>query len=61
MRSVLISLPLVARNVRLVHRVRHLGQLGRVVVVALVYPFALRTGLTTAPLREVAEYLGATG
>lgn len=31
------------------------------VVVALAYPFALRTGLTTAPLRVVAEYLGATG
>lgn len=30
------------------------------VVVALAYPFALRTGLTTAPLRVVAEYLGAT-
>jgi hypothetical protein len=29
------------------------------VVVALAYPFALRTGLTTAPLRVVAEYLGA--
>jgi len=29
------------------------------VVLALAYPFALRTGLTTAPLRVVAEHLAA--
>lgn len=31
------------------------------VVLALAYPFALRTGLTTAPLRVVAQHLAATG